>query len=410
MRALITGITGFVGPHLAKRLLDKGWEVYGLVRERSDTTLPLRARKILGPRLHEVKLVKGDLTDFSSMMQVIKEVQPDVVFHLAAQSFVHKSFLQPIETTLVNCLGTQYLLEALRLLKDDVTVVFAGSSEEYGLQIIDEKHYERMKRKYGAIVPKPYKIPELPIDENNPLRPQSPYAVTKVFGDLMCQNYAKGYGMRCIVSRGFNHEGPGRGPQFVTSTIVIQSMLVSRGEKDHIELGNVNAFRDWSHVSDIVDGYIVLAERGTKGDVYVLGSRRTNSVLTFLLLTLENLGYKIKALETLRDEKRVEEPAERIKIRKFGLEFPGTRVDKLMLEGELEYEVEDKGLRIETDKGEVKVIFDPKRFRPAEVPILLSNPRKAESIGYRITKTLDDIIRDMILFYHDPELMKSVKG
>jgi GDPmannose 4,6-dehydratase len=154
-----------------------------------------------------VKLIKGDITDFTSLLFALDKVQPDVIFHLASQSYVPRSFVDPLETFRVNSLGTQNLLEAVRLKDLDCKIVFAGSSEEYGLQVVSEKHYEWALKKYGTIFPEPERIPELPINEKNPLRPMSPYAVSKVHGDFLMRNYYYAYGLKTIVSRAFNHEG-----------------------------------------------------------------------------------------------------------------------------------------------------------------------------------------------------------
>jgi GDPmannose 4,6-dehydratase len=231
----------------------------------------------------------------------------------------------------------------------------------------------------------------------------SPYAVSKVHGDFLMRNYYHAYGMKTVVSRAFNHEGAGRGHEFVTSTIVRQCVKLKMGETDKIMIGNINVFRDWSHVEDIVNGYILLAERGKPGDVYVQGSMRTNSVLTYILLTLQYLGYNVKEIETLKGEKNVKNPSEVIEDDFFHAKFMKTKVDKLMLEGELEYTLEDEGLRIKTDKGDVVVTFDKSRFRPADVPIIMSDTRKIQQLGFKVTKSLEDIIRDQTNYYLNPE-------
>jgi len=400
-RVLITGITGFVGPYLAKKLLNLNCEVYGLYRRRANGILSKRL--VEAGILNELKLLEGDITNLTSLLFVLDKVQPDIIFHLASQSYVPRSFTDPLETFRVNSLGTQNLLEAVRLKDLDCKIIFAGSSEEYGLQISSEKHYEQILKKYGTIFPEPEKIPELPIDEHNPLRPMSPYAVSKVHGDFLMRNYYYVYGLKTIVSRAFNHEGAGRGHEFVTSTIVRQCVKLKMNETDRIVIGNINVFRDWSHVEDIVDGYILLAKRGVYGDVYVQGSMRTNSVLTYILLTLKHLDYEIKEIETLTGDKKVKDPAEVSDEEFFNVRFEKTKVDALILKDELKYDLEDKGLRIKTNKGDIIVEFDPQRFRPADVPILLSNTRKIQQLDFKITRSLSDIIRDQINYYLNPE-------
>lgn len=406
-RVLITGISGFVGPLLAKKLLSLGYEVYGFYKRRADGYVPIRLR-LLG--LHNsIKLIEGDLSIMSSVIASLRESEPDVVFHLGAQSFVPRSFKDPIETYHVNTMGTIYLLEGIRLLDLDSKFIFAGSSEEYGLQFIDKRHYQAMKEKYGIIYPEPEKLPELPIDENNPLRPLSPYATSKVHGDFSTRNYYYSYGIKGIVSRAFNHEGPGRGPEFVTSAIVIQVLELIYGKRDYLRIGNVNAFRDWSHVNDVIDAYILLSEKGNPGDVYVVGSRRTNSVLSFILLTLKEFGYITEKLETLDGSITVKDPIEECGEKFFGLNFFKTKVDCMLLQGELEFELKHKGIKLYTSKGTVTVKFDPSKFRPSDVPILLSNPEKIMSLGWRINHSLSDIIKDQVAYYSDMELRKSIK-
>ena len=394
MRVLITGITGFVGRYLARALVDLGCEVYGLYRRRAS------GRK---PEIPGVSLIEGDLTDLTSILFALDESSPDVIFHLGAQTYVPRSFIDPLETFRANCLGTQNLLEAVRLKDLDPVIVFAGSSEEYGLQIVSESQYERLLRKYGVIYPPPERIPEIPISEENPLRPMSPYAVSKVYGDFLMRNYHVSYGLKTVVSRAFNHEGAGRGHQFVTSKIVRQLVMFKQGKIDHIEIGNVSAFRDWSHVKDIVKGYLLLAEKGRYGDVYVQGSMRTNSVLTYILLTAEELGYDVKAIKTMRGDKEVKNPTELDDSEVFGVRFVKTKVDTMMLNEELHFDLRDKGIYIITNRGNIPVVFDPKSFRPSDVPILLSDTRKIGRLGFKVEHSLRSIIRDQINYYLNPE-------
>jgi GDPmannose 4,6-dehydratase len=400
-RALITGATGFAGPCLAKRLLELGYEVYVLFRRKADGIQPRRLVQegVIG----EVKMLDGDITDLTSILFALNKSQPEVIFHLASQSYIPRSFHDPLETFRINSLGTQNLLEAVRLKDIDCKIIFAGSSEEYGLQIVSEKHYKWALEKYGIIFPEPERIPELPVQENNPLRPMSPYAVSKINGDFLMRNYYHAYGLETIVSRAFNHEGAGRGPEFVTSTIARQCVRLKLGESSHIIIGNVNVFRDWSHIEDIVQGYILLAEKGRHGDAYIQGSMRTNTVLTYILLGLQYCGYEINEIETLKGDKRIRHPAELSDEEFFGVKFKKTNVDSLILKNEIEYTISDEGLRIRTNKGDVVIKFDPERFRPAEVPILMSNVKKIQGLGYEITKSLEDIIEDQMNYYLNPE-------
>ncbi len=393
----ITGISGFVGSHLAKHILNEGGNVFGLDRRRADGNIPQNIRRL---RIeNEIGLMEGDVRDISSIASALDLSQPDIIFHLAAQSFIPRSFLCPSETVEINCLGTANLLEAVRSKGFDPVIVFAGSSEEYGLVIFSEGQYERVKEKHGVIFPEPTDIPELPITETNPLRPMSPYAVSKVYGDYLMRNYHTCFNLKTVVSRGFNHEGAGRGKIFVTSAITGQVMQLKRGEIDKIVIGNVNAFRDWSHISDILKGYCLLARRGKYGEVYNQGSQRTNSVLSYLLLSLECAGYEIDSIKTMSGDKVVERPTELDNTEIFGLRFEKTKVDKLLLDGKLEFQLSDTGIIANTDKGKVTVEFNKDRFRPAEVPILLTKTAKIGELGFKISHTLKDIVNDQLNYF-----------
>lgn len=397
---LITGISGFVGSYMAKCLLDDGANVFGLVRRRADGTTPQNI-KYLGIE-NEVRLLEGDVRDISSIAAALDQAKPDIIFHFAAQSFIPRSFSCPGETMEINCLGTSNLLEAIRSKELDPVVVFAGSSEEYGLVIFSDSQYQQIKSKYGTIFPEPSHIPELPITETSPLRPMSPYAVSKVYADYLMRNYHTCFGLKAIVSRGFNQEGAGRGKMFVTSAITHQVMQLKRGEIDRVLIGNVNAFRDWSHISDILKGYCLLAERGKYGEVYNQGSQRTNSVLSYLLLSLECAGYVVDRIETIEGNKVVEKPNEADSSEMFGLQFERTRVDKLMLDGKLEFQPSDIGIIATTDKGKITIEFGKERFRPADVPILLTRTAKIQELGFKVQHSLRDIINDQLNYFLDP--------
>jgi len=322
---------------------------------------------------------------------------------LGAQSFVPRSFAHPLETLNSNTMGTANLLEAVRLKDLDPIIVFAGSSEEYGLVISSEEQYNQVKRKYSEIYPEVGKIPELPITEKNPLRPLSPYALSKVQGEYLMRDYYYSYGMKTIISRGFNHEGAGRGSMFVTSVIANQVMKLKLGEAEKIVIGNVNAFRDWSHVEDIIKGYCLLAEKEKVGNAHNQGSMRTNSILSYILLSLELAGWKVEKIATIRNEKVIKGPVENDDSEAFGVKFDKTKVDRLMLQDELEFTIEDKGIWAYTDKGKILIEFDPSRFRDADVPILMSDTRKIQNLGFRIEHELEDIIRDQFNYFMKKE-------
>jgi GDPmannose 4,6-dehydratase len=398
-RVLITGISGFAGSYLANYLVRQGADVYGLYRRRADGILPYNI-KYFGIA-SRITLCEGDLLDISGVATAVDRSRPDYIFHLGAQSFVHRSFACPTETMDTNCSGTGHVLDVVKSKDLDPVIIYAGSSEEYGLVIYSSQQFKRLQEKYGVVFPAPARIPEIPITEENPLRPMSPYAVSKVYGDFLMRNYHTCYGLRTIVSRSFNHEGAGRGLMFVTASITRQVMQLKRGETDKIVIGNVNAFRDWSHVNDIVRGYCLLAEKGQYGDVYNQGSGRTNSVLTYLLWSLECAGYKVEKIQSLKGKKVVENPTAADRSRMFGLSFPKTIIDRMLINGEIEFTAGDRGLIVFTNKGKVTVEFDSERLRPSDVPILLASTKKIDTLGFKTGYNLKDIINDQLNYYLD---------
>lgn len=394
---LITGISGFVGSYLAEELIKHNCNVFGLIRRRSDGS---KFKNLHDKKVHEdLTLLEGDLTDITSLANALDDSVPDFIFHLGAQSFVPRSFENSSETQQINCLGTSNLLEAVLSKEMDSKIIFAGSSEEYGLVISSKEQYERAKKDYGTIFPEPVEIPELPIDEHNPLRPMSPYAVSKVYGDFLMRNYYHAYGLKTVISRAFNHEGAGRGLMFVTSVITNQVMKLKSNEIDKITIGNVNAFRDWSHVGDIVNGYLKLAEKGREGEVYNQGSMRTNSVLSYILLSLEEAGWNINKIESINGSKSVKNPTEIDDSKVYGIKFNKTKIDQMMLEDGFEYVIEDKGIYAHTDNKKILIKFDENRFRPAEVPILLSDTNKIQKIGAKTEFSLNKIIKDQLNYF-----------
>lgn len=244
MRVLITGVTGFVGSHLAEYCLGLGHEIAGTMRWRSQ-------QENLEVVRSKVQLYECDLRDSTAARSVITEFRPDRIFHLAAQSFVASSWSAPAETLTTNVLCQVNLFEAMREAGLDARVQVAGSSEEYG-QVLEG---------------------ELPIKETNPLRPLSPYAVSKVAQDLLGFQYFKSYGQWIVRTRAFNHEGPRRGDVFVTSSFAKQIALAEAGKAEPVlQVGNLEARRDFSDVRDVVRGYWLALEHCEPGEVYNLGS------------------------------------------------------------------------------------------------------------------------------------------
>ena len=268
MRALITGFTGFVGSHLAEALLKRGDEVYALYRWRSrlDNVGHLQER---------VQLVEGDITDASSMRHALEFSQPDEIYHLAAQSYVLSSWSSPGSTLDTNIQGQVNLFETIRRLEISPRIQIAGSSEEYGL-----------------VHPG-----ELPITEENPLRPLSPYAVSKVAQDLLAYQYHRSYGLDLVRTRGFNHTGPRRGRVFVCSNFAWQIARIERGDADPvIRVGNLQAKRDFTDVRDMVRGYMLALEKGESGEVYNICSGDSWSIQAVLdhLLSRSNVEVRIE--------------------------------------------------------------------------------------------------------------------
>jgi GDPmannose 4,6-dehydratase len=397
-RVLITGIAGFVAPYIAKKLVDQNYEVTGLQLPRADFRKPKRL-KAMGIT-SDIHIITGDITDLTSILSAIQHSQPDWIFHLAAQSFVPESFRDPIRTFRVNCLGTLNILEAARLKNVNPRIIYAGSSEEYGLQFKDADHLETMRAKYGAgIEPIPKKYPELPVEEESFFRPMSPYATSKVYGDITFRNYHNSFGLDTVVSRAFNHEGAGRGDHFVTSAIVRQLVLMHMNQLKVMKIGDVQSFRDWSHVEDIAEGYLLLARKGQAGSVYNQGSMRTYSVLSYILYTISALGYEINKIMTLSEDKIITSPLDTLKVTIGNTPVESNAIDDKMFRGELEYDLTDRGLVVETNKRSFKIEFDESRFRPSDVPVLLSNTTKIKELGFESKRSLQDIIQDQINYY-----------
>ena len=283
------------GSHLAEYLLfQERVEVYGICRWRSrmENLEDLEAKGRLNRRgleanlidhdsLRElaesdkVNLIRGDLTDASSMRHLIRIVRPDRIFHLAAQSYVPASWNAPAQTFTTNVIGQLNLLEAVREEGGDPLIHIAGSSEEYGLVLPDE----------------------VPITESNPLRPLSPYAVSKVTQELLALQYHRSYGFKTVITRGFNHEGPRRGEVFSTSSFAKQIAEIEKGMREPvINVGDLSCKRDWTDVRDFVRAYWLALEKGVPGEVYNVGSGVTRTVQSMLdlLLSMSSISIEVR--------------------------------------------------------------------------------------------------------------------
>ncbi len=266
MRALITGITGFVGSHLAEMILEEhpDWEVHGTKRWRSP-------RENLAHIEDRIQLHDCDLTDLSSLIRMLDKVKPDRIFHLAAQSYVMMSYRAPTATIDSNVNGTINLFEAIRILGQDPLIHACSSSEVYG-QVRDE---------------------DIPIREDTPFRPASPYAVSKVGEDMAGYMYHHAYGLKIIRTRMFTHSGPRRGEVFVDSAFARQVARIEAGVQDPVlVVGNLDSVRTFADVRDVVHAYWMLLEKCPPGEVYNIGGESTMTIREMLDLLLDMTDLK----------------------------------------------------------------------------------------------------------------------
>jgi GDP-4-dehydro-6-deoxy-D-mannose reductase len=289
LRVLVTGITGFAGSHMAEFLLKQpDVEIFGIYRRRSrlehieglsDKTYMIEPgvasiqtlQKAFQPG--KINIIDCDLMDAFSVHKLIGAVRPDRIFHLAAQSHVPTSWNSPYATLQDNIMGQLNLFEAIREAGIDPLIQIAGSSEEYGLVYPDE----------------------VPMKESNPLRPLSPYAVSKVTQEMLAYQYYRSYGMKNIVSRGFNHSGPRRGENFVDSSFARQIALIEKGlQEPVIYVGDLSSKRDFTDVRDMVRAYWLLLEKCKPGEVYNIGSGSTRAVQESLDILLGMSAVKVE--------------------------------------------------------------------------------------------------------------------
>lgn len=325
--ALITGITGQDGSYLAELLLQKGYKVHGIIRRSSSINT-----KRLDHIYDKIKLHYGDLTDSLSLISLIKEIKPDEIYNLGAQSHVKVSFEIPEYTTQVDAVGTLLVLEAVKLLGLEKTtkVYQASTSELFGL------------------------VQEVPQKETTPFYPRSPYGVAKLYGYWITKNYRESYGMYACTGILFNHESPRRGETFVTRKITRAFHNIVQGEQNVLHLGNLNAKRDWGHAKDFVEAMWLMLQQDSPQD-YVIATGEQHSVREFV--------EKVAAYHNIE------------------LAWKGEGLDEV-------------GYDLNTKNVLVKV--DPKYFRPAEVETLLGDSTKAKNeLGWYPKHTFDDLVFDM---------------
>ena len=328
--ALITGITGQDGSYLAELLLEKGYEVHGIVRRAS-----LINTHRIDHIYEQIKLHYGDLTDAMSVTNLIKDVEPDEIYNLGAQSHVKVSFEIPEYTAQVDGLGTLRVLEAVRLLGMEMKtrVYQASTSELYG------------------------EVQQTPQTETTPFYPRSPYGVAKLYGYWIVKNYRESYGIHASSGILFNHESPRRGETFVTRKITRGLSRISVGEQECLYLGNLNAKRDWGHAKDYVEAMWLMLQQDEPDD-YVIATGEQYSVKDFVDKAAPFFG--------------------------FNIEWMG--------EGELEF-----GYDWNTKRKVIAV--DKKYFRPAEVESLLGDASKAkQKLGWEPKISFDQLIEDMVLY------------
>ncbi|WED22010.1 GDP-mannose 4,6-dehydratase [Vibrio sp. JC009] len=328
--AVITGITGQDAAYLAELLLDKGYKVYGTYRRTSSVNF-WRIEE-LGIQNHEnLELVEYDLTDLSSSIRLLQMSKATEVYNLAAQSFVGVSFDQPLTTAEITGVGPVNLLEAIRIVNPKIKFYQASTSEMFG------------------------KVQEIPQKETTPFYPRSPYGVAKLYAHWMVINYRESYDIFATSGILFNHESPLRGQEFVTRKITDSVAKIKLGQLDVLELGNMDAKRDWGFAKDYVEGMWRMLQ-ADKPDTYVLATNRTETVRDFVTMAFKAADIK--------------------------LEWSGK---------------EEQEIATDVESGKVVVKVNPKYYRPAEVDLLIGNPEKAQKdLGWEPKTTLEELCEMMV--------------
>lgn len=329
-KAIVTGITGQDGAYLAQLLLEKGYEVFGTYRRTSSVNF-WRIEELGIQNNSNLNLVEYDLTDQSNSIHMVQKIQPDEIYNLAAQSFVGVSFDQPLATAHITGLGCVHLLEAIRIVNPKIKFYQASTSEMFGL------------------------VQEVPQTEQTPFYPRSPYGVAKLYAHWMVINYRESYDIFACSGILFNHESPLRGKEFVTRKITDSVAKIKLGKLDCLELGNMDAKRDWGFAKDYVEGmYLMLQAK--KPDTYVLSTNRTETVREFV-----TMAFKAVDIE---------------------LEFQGK---------------DENEVAIDKVSGKVLVKVNQKFYRPAEVDLLIGNPQKAKNIlNWEPKCTLEELCTMMV--------------
>ena len=362
--ALITGITGQDGSFLAEFLIEKGYEVHGILRRSSSFNTGRIEHLYLDEWVRDMKKKRlvnlhwGDMTDSSSLIRIISEIKPDEIYNLAAQSHVKVSFDVPEFTAEADAVGVLRLLEAVRItgLADKCRIYQASTSELFGL------------------------VQEVPQKETTPFYPRSPYGVAKMYGFWIMKNYRESYNMYCCNGILFNHESERRGETFVTRKITLAAARIAQGFQDKLYLGNLNSLRDWGYAKDYVECMWLILQQA-KPDDFVIATGQYHTVREFCTLAFKEVGIDLRW--------------EGDGVNERGICVKDSRSS---LTSHL--------LPLTSLEGHVLVEVDPKYFRPAEVDQLLGDPTKAKTLlGWNPQKTsFEDLVRIMV--QHD---MKKVK-
>jgi len=328
--AVITGITGQDAAYLAELLLEKGYKVYGTYRRTS--TVNLWRIEELGIEKHpNLELLEYDLTDLSASIRLLQHTKPDEVYNLAAQSFVGVSFAQPITTAEITGIGPVNLLESIRIVNSKIKFYQASTSEMFG------------------------KVQEIPQKESTPFYPRSPYGVAKLYAHWMVINYRESYDMFATSGILFNHESPLRGQEFVTRKITDSVAKIKLGKLDVLELGNMDAKRDWGFAKDYVEGMWRILQADV-ADTYVLATNRTETVRDFV-----TMAFKAADIQ---------------------LEWQGSN---------------EQEVAVDATTGKTLVRVNSKFYRPAEVELLIGDPSKAkEQLGWEPKTTLEELCAMMV--------------
>ena len=346
-KALITGITGQDGSYLAEFLLKKGYEVHGIKRRASSLNTQRIDHIFEDPHLDNIhlKLHYGDLTDSSNLTRIIRDIEPDEVYNLGAQSHVAVSFEAPEYTADVDAMGSLRILEAIRFLGLENKTRFyqASTSELYGL------------------------VKETPQTENTPFHPRSPYAVAKMYAYWIAVNYRESYGMYACNGILFNHESPRRGETFVTRKITRGLTRIALGLETCLYMGNIDALRDWGHAKDYVRMQWMMLQQ-EKPDDFVIATGIQYSVRNFITWVARDLGIEI--------------------------EFSGKGIDEIATVLKVNNEIAPS-----INVGDVIMKIDPRYFRPAEVETLLGDPSKAkEKLGWVPEITVQEMCSEMVAY------------